>query len=397
MREIFKSNYKTLIILLIVATSLGFVMYYGTFVSSSPVWNPLRFAGGGGIDHLTDSYCTVSDEQGTVITKAARVVYKGDEIITGEGKSYRVVRADKHRAVAEYTGQDKDMLTYSELYAQMEAPVLANKVDIGIYHTHSDESYVPTDGTESEPFRGGIYDVGQTFERNLQFKNVNVLYDKTPHEPHDANAYTRSRRTAMNLMKSKPVALIDVHRDGVPDADFYNHEVSGEKVAQLRLVIGNQNPRMSANLDFAKRLMAYTNKVHPGLIKEIFIGKGNYNQDLMPTAILVEAGTHLNTKQRAEGGVALLADTIPVVLGVGEGAAGVPNQFAQTSAAGNAGGMKAVGVALLFLLIGGGGYLIISTGGVEQAVERVRNFFRRELGDLSRVGDPGEESDKGKE
>ncbi|HZK18406.1 MAG TPA: stage II sporulation protein P [Clostridia bacterium] len=394
MKRIIKSNFRILIVFLLMAASLGFVMYYGTFVSSSPVWNPLRFAGGGGIDHLTDSYCTVVDEEGSMITKAARVVYKGDEIITGEGKGYRVIKTSKHKAVAEYTGKDKDMLTYRELFANTEIPVITDKTDIGIYHTHSDESYVPTDGTESEPFRGGIYDVGQAFERNLQFKNVNVLYDKTPHEPHDANAYTRSRRTAMNLMKSNPVALIDVHRDGVPDADFYNHEVSGEKVTQLRLVIGNQNPRMSANMDFAKRLMAYTNDVHPGLIKEIFIGKGNYNQDLMPTAILVEAGTHLNTKQRAEGGVALLADTIPVVLGVGEGAS---NQFAQTSAAGSSGGMKAVGIVLLLLLVGGGGYLVISTGGVEQAIERLRNFPGRELGDLTRAGESDEEADKGKE
>ena len=39
---------------------------------------------------------------------------------------------------------------------------------------------------------------------------------KTPHDPHDAMAYDRSRRTAAELLKKNPIALLDIHRDAVP-------------------------------------------------------------------------------------------------------------------------------------------------------------------------------------
>ena len=40
-------------------------------------------------------------------------------------------------------------------------------------------------------------------------EHVRVDYDTTPHDPHDNNAYYRSRRTATNIMKNNPVALIE--------------------------------------------------------------------------------------------------------------------------------------------------------------------------------------------
>ncbi len=39
---------------------------------------------------------------------------------------------------------------------QQEIPVVAAKPTIAIYHTHSDESYVPTDGKESKEGNGAF-------------------------------------------------------------------------------------------------------------------------------------------------------------------------------------------------------------------------------------------------
>jgi stage II sporulation protein P len=49
---------------------------------------------------------------------------------------------------------------------------------------------------------------------------------------------------------------------------------------------------------------------YPGLIKDIFIGKGSYNQELSPRSLLFEMGTHENTKEAAQKSTAYLADVV---------------------------------------------------------------------------------------
>ena len=50
--------------------------------------------------------------------------------------------------------------------------------------------------------------------------------------------------------------------------------------------------------------------MYPGLIKDIFIGKGNYNQEIMPHAILLEFGTHTISKERALASTELMANVL---------------------------------------------------------------------------------------
>ncbi|WP_424658605.1 stage II sporulation protein P [Desulfofundulus sp.] len=324
----------------------------------------------------------MKDEQGRVISQVSRRVAVGDEIFTAEGRHYRVVKIQGNTASARFVGMDKDLLAYNEFYSHLEVPVTLMARDtrpVGIYHTHSDESYVPTDGSESRPFKGGIYQVGETLVSRLKNKGVRVDYDKTPHDPHDDNAYYRSRRTAMRLMQNNPIAIFDVHRDGVPDPSYYRRSISQQQVAQTRLVVGRENPRMQANLDFAKRLMSYANTVHKPIVKEIFTAKGNYNQDLMPTALLIEAGTHTNTKVEAEKGIALLADAVPVVLGLaGPAPAGAPKPITDRTAR-TPGSWKALGWIVALTLLGGGAFLLISAGSWDRAKSRLGDFFGREF------------------
>ncbi|MCQ2560161.1 MAG: stage II sporulation protein P, partial [Clostridia bacterium] len=258
-------------------------------------------------DHQAGLSTTVENESGEVISILGREVSPGDEIITAEGQHYRITQVENGKAIAEDLGADQAMVSYMDFFASTSIPAMvqaeAQSKTVGIYHTHSDESYVPTDGTESIKFDGGIYQVGQTLAEDLEGENVQVEYDTTAHDPHDSNAYARSRRTAVQLMEKGPVALIDVHRDGIPDASYYQAQIENQDVARLRLVVGRENPNMNANLDFAKQMMAYANEVHPYVVKEIFLASGNYNQDLMPTALLVEAGTYTNSREEAERGI----------------------------------------------------------------------------------------------
>ncbi|SHJ49410.1 stage II sporulation protein P [Desulfofundulus thermosubterraneus] len=331
----------------------------------------------------------VRDEKGDPVTMISRRIRVGDEVITAEGKHYRVEKVDGNRATARFLGMDKQLLAYNELFSKMEVPVAAavrNNRPVAIYHTHSDESYLPSDGSPSIPFNGGIFQVGDSYSNKLSYEGARVLHDKTPHDPHDDNAYYRSRRTAVQLLKKNPVAIFDVHRDGVDDPEFYRRIISNEDVAQMRFVVGRENPHMAANLDFAKRLMAYANRMHWPIAKDIFVGQGNYNQDLMPTALLIEAGTYTNRKDEAMRGISLLADAVPVILGITgpTSTPGAPEYEKPVTdpTARRTGVWSSLVWIMVITLIGGGLFVLISTGSYEKAKNQLSHFFGRELADI---------------
>jgi len=63
-------------------------------------------------------------------------------------------------------------------------------------------------------------------------------------------------------------------------------------MSKVRLLVGKSNQNKEANLSFAKQIKAVADKTYPGLIKDIYMGKGSYNQDLAPRSVLLEFGTH---------------------------------------------------------------------------------------------------------
>ena len=359
--------------------------------STRPVWSPTALINADDfVDHTVGRTMEIYDDSGNLVTKMASNVSRGDQIIKPDGQHYKVSKVDGNKATAELLGKDKDYLAWVDYFNNLtEVPVAAKEWQdrpVAIYQTHTDESYVPTDGTESKPFNGGVLQVGKNFAENIEENGLETIYNDNKHDPHDNNAYMRSRRTATELMKQNPIALFDVHRDGIPDPDYYNKEINGKEVAQLRLVVGKQNPKMSSNMDFAKRLMAYANKKYPDIVKEIFVGKGNYNQDLMSTAILVEAGTHTNSRERAEEGIALLADAVPVVLGVTGGAEQDAGPGSETSNnAGAKGGWTTLAWIVGALLVGGGAFLLISTGSFKGAVDKLSGIGKEMTGFLAPV------------
>lgn len=265
-------------------------------------------------------YFTLVDENNHVITQTGSQVYVGDEYISSDNGRYQVVNVSAHTARCVYVGQEQmpvvnfDNGRQAWVIDSKEIPVVAAKPTIAIYHTHSDESYVPTDGKESKEGNGGIYDVGYALAERLKQLGYNVDYNKNNHNPHDINAYNRSRRTAAALLKNGSQVLIDVHRDAVP-ANQYQTQVNGQDATKVKLVVGKTNPNMKTNLEFAKQLKAVMDKKAPGLSNGIFMGKGDYNQDLNPRAMLVEVGAHTNSKDDATKGVSAFADVLSVTLG----------------------------------------------------------------------------------
>ena len=322
-----------------------------------------------------DCVYTLLGPDGSVLTRRGGRIYEGDEYISGDDGWYRVVSVDDAAmtATAEYLGQaEPDQAAFAAL--------AADKADdgrklIAMYSTHSDESYVPEDGAYSKWKGAGIYDVGDSLKKALQKRGIDAVYSKETFLPHDADAYTRSRRTAEELLKKNPDALLDIHRDAVP-AEEYETKVDGEDISKVRRRGGRNNQNSAANKAFAKQIKAEADREYPGLIKDIFIGKGNYNQELYPHALLLEFGTHEIEKEKAEAATGYMAEVLDNVLygasAKAEGAKGATRR-------GVAGGVGwVVGLAILAAAV----YGLASTGSVRGAWEKAGRHLSEMTGGL---------------
>lgn len=180
---------------------------------------------------------------------------------------------------------------------------------IALYHTHNGESYLPTEGAESEYGPGGVHVVGSAMKNALEAKGINVIHSEDMHLPHDRGAYRRSRSTAWGLVRREPDAVFDLHRDAAP-AEAYEHEIDGLPVTRIMIVVGQANPNFSVNRKFAYDLKGYADDVYPGLMRGVYMAQGSYNQDLSPMNLLLEVGSYLNPRQEAERGITRFADVV---------------------------------------------------------------------------------------
>jgi len=276
-----------------------------------------------GLDECRRGHYTMLDPDGNVLLETSRRMYNGDMFIAADNRTWVVYRVKGMTALAREAGTDAavpDLIfgqTVVDRIFRLRPPderePELNTPDfptIGVYHTHNAESYVTSDGTASIYGAGGIHQVGGTFADALKDKGFTVVHDETLHLPHDRGAYRRSRRTAVSLIQNdSPAAIFDIHRDAVPQP-VYAEKVGDIWVTQVLIVLGRQNPNMPVNRRFARELKSIADEIHPGLVRGIFLARGNYNQDLFPRALLMEVGSHTNARESAERGITLFADVV---------------------------------------------------------------------------------------
>ena len=306
---------------------------------------------------------TLVDAGGAVLTMRGGQIWPGDEYISGDDRWYRVVSVDDDArvATAEYLGSALDDARTA--FATKKAAKDDEKL-IAMYSTHSDESYVPDDGAASKWQNAGIYDVGDSLKEALEERGIQTIYSKETFLPHDADAYTRSRRTAEELLKKGPDALLDIHRDAVP-AEQYETEVNGEDISKVRLFVGRTNQNAAENRAFAQQIKAEADRQYPGLIKDIFIGKGNYNQDLSPNSLLLEFGTHEIDKEKAQEATGYIAEVLDSVLfGTAARAEGARSQRSGAVARG-------IGWAVALAALAATAYALLATGSLKGAWEKL--------------------------
>lgn len=250
-------------------------------------------------------------EDGETLTQVAQAPEAGDEYLAGDNTLYEIIRVEGRTAVARSKGK-LTLPDVSWLDADAALPVGAmGEKSVALYCTHSDESYEPSDGTYSSNDRGSIYQVAEALAEALRDDGVNATVADTLHHPHDAGAYRRSRQTAVSLLKeTSPDALLDIHRDGIPDPKQYQTTIGGQACSKVRLLVGRGNQNMEVNREFALTLKAVADKVYPGLIKDIYMGKGVFNQDLLPRSVLLECGTYTLEKEAVLRSMPMMADVL---------------------------------------------------------------------------------------
>lgn len=355
---------------------------------------------------MAEDVWSLVDENGALLTQICYEPEPGDQYIAGDNILYEVASVEGETAVVQAKGQI-ELPDTSWLNAEAALPVSATGEKLmALYCTHSDESYEPTDGTYSDEERGSIYQVAHALADGLEDKGAAAEVSDALHYPHDAGAYRRSRQTAVQLLKSGPDALLDIHRDGIPDPDEYAVSIGGKNCSKVRLLVGRGNQNMEVNKAFALKIKAVADKVYPGLIKDIYMGKGTYNQDLAPHSILLECGTYTLTKDRVLLSMPMMADVLYRTMyggvtgsagtsdissqkisgGITQGQPDTPEAESNTGAGAGVAWIVGIGVAALIV------FALVATGSFKGGMNKVgRNISEMTGGLIGKKPKDGEE------
>lgn len=231
-----------------------------------------------------------------------------------------------HKVVPRPSPQDATMAGLPGENSRIWAE-LGQKPEVGIYQTHSTESFwslLPSGSptANSTQWSHTIVQVGWWLAADLHQHGIGVVQSRVNNMSEGLLAsYNKSYYTAKQLLKWYPTVrvLIDLHR-GQAAGSVTTTTVKGIKTAAILIVVGTNkvlpNPYWNQNLTFATRLAKALEQVAPGILR----GNGidmvpyRYNQQLMPQDVLIEIGGPDNTLNEEQKAAADLARALTVVL-----------------------------------------------------------------------------------
>lgn len=232
----------------------------------------------------------------------------------------------------EYNGVKVRNETGYQLTEDMLKPeVTINNKNILIFHTHTCESYTPSEGFEyiqTGTYRTtdnnyNVVRVGTELEKQLKSYGYNVIHSETYHDyPAYNGSYGRSLTTVENLLKQNNNidVVIDLHRDAIGD---YNYapavQIGKEEAAQIMFVIGTdggglEHENWNDNLKFAIKIQEKANELYPGLFKPIILRNSRYNQHIAKAACIIEVGATGNTMDQCLNSMKYLAKVMSEVM-----------------------------------------------------------------------------------
>ncbi len=205
---------------------------------------------------------------------------------------------------------------------------LTNTKKILIYHTHTCESYTPSEQynyTMTGNYRTtdnnyNVVRIGDELSKYLTNKGFEVIHDTTYHDyPSYSGSYERSLETIQEILNENQdiQIVIDLHRDAVGDGSSYGPtvKIDGQSVAQMMLVVGTdggglEHPNWRQNIKTAIKIQETANLLYPGLFRPIIVRNSRYNQHVTPGAFIIEVGATGNTLEECLLSMQCLANII---------------------------------------------------------------------------------------
>ena len=226
----------------------------------------------------------------------------------------------------------KNQTDYQLTQEMMTPDITIENKNIVLFHTHSCESYTPSDAypyTQTGNFRTTdlnftVTRVGTELENYLKQCNYNVVHNTDYHDyPAYNGSYTKSLSTVENILKTTSSdIIIDIHRDAIGSRSDYAPIVKIGDVdiaAQLMFVIGTNagglwHPNWNQNLKFAIKIQEKAEEMYPGLFKPIMLTTSRYNQHTGKYASIIEVGATGNTLEQCLTSMKYLAKVMNEVI-----------------------------------------------------------------------------------
>lgn len=189
-----------------------------------------------------------------------------------------------------------------------------------IYHTHTTESFTPSEkynfnlkdnSYHTEDLRFTVVKVGEILTQELKDLGINTIHDKTIHDiPTYMTSYSNSYKTVEKIVKENPSIeiIIDLHRDAPIKDPSKSRElttvnIEGKTYSRIMFVIGTDgnfpHPHWKENHEFSIILNKKAEEMFPGISRGIDLRKERFNQHLSKKAFLIEIGSHGNTLDEA--------------------------------------------------------------------------------------------------
>lgn len=264
----------------------------------------------------------LNDINSEVINEQPKEEIKTEEKV----KTEEIPNEVQPRYNTEYESVKINNSTEYDLTEEMLNPnsVTINKGKAIIYHTHTCESYTPTEelnydmsgNYRTTDLEFSVAKVGDELKKQLELYNWSIIHNQTCHDyPSYNGSYSRSLNTVRNIINESGESdiIIDLHRDAIADSSYAPKVKIGEEiVSQLMFVIGTditipEHKNWNQNLKFAIKVQEKANELYPGLFKPIILRNSAYNQYLSKGACIIEVGATGNTLEESIGAMKYLA------------------------------------------------------------------------------------------
>ena len=237
-----------------------------------------------------------------------------------------------NKYTTQYNGvKIKNEVKYKLTEEILKPDITVKKDNILIYHTHSCESYTPSEKYQYKKtgnFRTtnknySVIRVGNELEAQLKTYGYNVIHDESYHDhPSYTGSYANSLKTITKLLdeNKNTDVVIDLHRDAIGDSTYAPTVKIGEEyAAQLMFVIGGnegsiKHETWAQNLKFAIKVQEKANELYPGLFKPIILRGTTYNQHVTKAATIIEVGATGNTLDQTLVSMKYLAKVLSEVV-----------------------------------------------------------------------------------